>query len=150
MNKLVVLMLLVCSFIVNASEKQTSQSINIHVKDFIGSPLANLTFPAIFVWDEKQKPMYFHAGKSNYESAITNIIEGNKENIDDIAAFEFIKNYIAKNQDWVSGDKVIVFTSFDKSVGDCQPCEVADTFINEHEATLNAKFQTINLAVTNN
>lgn len=136
------------SVLSSAVEAKEVKRVSIPIQEYVQSPLAKMTFPAIFVWEQEQQPAYFHSGK--YDNKVINeIVNGKQSEITNINSFEFLKEYLKQKDSWSSKDKMLVFAKIDKSIGECEPCTTSEESAQLSMEKLQQGYTILNLVLTN-
>ncbi|MBC3766369.1 hypothetical protein [Neptunicella marina] len=145
MKKYLSILFLLLSFNSYANESIFTNIKPLQVMDFLHSGIPNKV-PALYVWDKKGQPQYFHSGNGfdkipkniNLESAIPNTTQ---------SGFIFLKKYLTSNKLWNKNKNNVVFVIFDKSVGNCQSCDTAQNTFSHSNPFSSADYNLIKLVI---
>lgn len=135
MNYITVIFLAIVCF---SSIAKDTQNLSMDINQFLSSGIPNKV-PSFYVFDENMKPLLFESG-NNWEAGVKRALNAKiqDKSVDNYAgAFNYVKDLIENIHSADDVKYTIVFVAFDESVGNCEPCKVAELSLNslvQHEA----------------
>lgn len=134
---------LISSALANASNINV---VNIQVMEFLGSSM-DQKLPALYAWDENGNPSFFHSGYG-FDKAITELNNSAVPQEIHKSSFDFIKGYLKNSGHWNTQKQMLVFAKFDESVGDCEPCKMAEKHLAQLPPSLERQYHVLTFNVT--
>ena len=149
MKTLLVIFYFLIAESVNATESIFEKEITLPAMQFLSSGMPN-TAPSIYIWDEKGIPAYYYTVK-DIRAISTDRITYKQDtlNSQNQKGFVFLQNYLAEEDFFKQGKKVLLLHVIDSNLSPCPPCDEAENkltslFTNDKQGYLLLKTVMVN------
>lgn len=139
MKKYFLLPLLLCTL--SSSVFAKSSDISLNIRDYFNSGISK-TLPAIYIWGTPKEATYSHSGAGFNLDKVTL----SKEESND--GFRFLEKLIKSEKKWSQESKTLVFVKFDKSVVNCEPCNITQDYLNSLPENKASEYHIVTVSVS--
>ncbi|MCY7297171.1 hypothetical protein [Alteromonas sp. a30] len=128
-------------YVLSFSAFAQNSDIPLNIHDYFNSGISK-TLPAIYIWDASKEATYSHSGAGfNIDNVALSKEKPNK-------GFSFLEKLVKSGKKWNQESKTLVFVKFDKSVVNCEPCNITQDYLNSLPENKASEYHIVTVSVS--
>lgn len=131
------------------AQAQVDSQIDMDIKDFLNSAIPK-TLPSVYMYDKQMHPLMLHEGKEGLETSVKNTLstyQASPTVASHSKPLEEMSEILASHEVESTDRLTVVLVKFDKSIGDCAPCKVAEKGLDVIKEQTKQSFRLIEISV---